>query len=144
MNWADPKAKVSAYFNVKEMIYLPRWKRLANESDGLDDEVKANLLHLAAKMDMIRMHFNTAIRVHVTYRPKEYNELIGGAKRSSHIGGFACDFDIPGIDCDLVREKILDDGLLEKLDLYMEHKDGSNWVHLNTDDGIVRNRYFKP
>ena len=143
IDWTDPKAQVSKHFTVHEAIYLPTWGRLATETDGLTDEVKANLITLFAKMDIVREYFGKPINVHVTYRPEEYNKLIGGAPMSAHKFGKACDFDVSGMNCDDVRSQIMANHLLETWDFRMEMLPGSVWVHLGNDwkSGI---RYFKP
>lgn len=143
IDWTNPKVKISKYFTVKEALYLPSWNRLANESDGLTDEIKNNLVILFNKLDKVREYFQKSINVHVTYRPEEYNKLIGGAPMSAHKIGKACDFDISGMNCDEVRNKIMDNSLLDIWNLRMEHLDGSNWIHLGNDykNG---NRYFIP
>lgn len=118
---------------------------MANENDGLNDEIKANLTKLFQKMDKIREHFGKPISVHVTYRPEEYNKLVKGAKNSAHKAGLACDFHVKDVSCDEVRDNIIKNGLLDKLELRMEDLPGSNWVHLDCKDlAPGGNRYFKP
>lgn len=145
IDWTKPESLVTEHFTVREMLYLPSWGRLATEADGLDDTIKSNLRRLAASLESVRAFLGVSIHVHVTYRPKAYNALIGGAPNSSHVKGLACDFDCPGLTCDEVRQKILDNKLLDALDMYMEDGMGTNWVHLNLDDGVARRqRFFKP
>lgn len=143
IDWTNPSCKISKYFTVKECLFLPQWNRLANESDGLNDEVKENILSLAEKMDEIREFFNVSISVHCWLRPTEYNTLVKGAKSSCHLTGKAIDFHVKRLDCDETRQKILDEGLLDSLELRMEDLPGSSWVHL--DIGFPKpNRFFKP
>jgi hypothetical protein len=145
VDWSNPACKVSKYFTVNEMLYLPTWKRLANEGDGLDDEIKANLIGLAQKMDTVREYFDKPINVHVTYRPTEYNKAIGGALRSAHSEGKACDFHVMGMTCDEIRDEIVAKGLLDLWEMRCEKKPGSNWVHLDYRElKTGGNRYFIP
>lgn len=143
INWKDPKSKISKYFTIKEAIYLPSWNRMAEEADGLNDEVKNNLIELFQKLDLVREYFNKPMNVHCAYRPEEYNKLIKGAPKSAHKFGKACDFHISGMTCDEVRRQIMANHLLETWNFRMEWLDGSSWVHLGNDwkSGI---RYFKP
>src|ERR1035437_10749265 len=120
IDWNDPKCALGTHFTVKDAIYLPTWARLANESDGLDDTIKANLLELFGQMNIVRNQFNKPIRVHVSYRPALYNVAIGGAQHSAHSEGLACDFDVIGMDCDSVRKYIVDNGLLDTWDMRCE------------------------
>lgn len=145
INWEDGTQMVSKYFTVHEMIYLPTWKRLANEADGLNDEIKSNLLILGQKMDLVREHFNKGIQVHVTYRPLEYNKAIGGALHSAHSDGQAMDYDIMGMTCDEVREELIGKGLLDTWEMRCEKAPGTNWVHLDYRElKPGGNRYFIP
>ncbi len=145
IDWTNPACKVSKFFMVHEMLYLPTWKRLANESDGLNDEIKNNLIVLAQKMDIVREYFNKPVNVHVTYRPLEYNKAIGGALNSAHSEGKASDFDIMGMTCDEVRYALINNDLLKEWSMRCEKNPGSNWVHLDYRDlKPGGNRYFIP
>lgn len=148
IDWSNPDCKVSQHFTVKEMLWLPTWHRMANEQDGLDDKVKANLIDLAKSMDIVREYFGKSINVHVTYRPLEYNKAIGGALHSAHSEGGAMDFDVVGMNCDDARKKINDDGMLEKWQMRMEDISAlasRNWVHLDRRQPAVGgHRFFKP
>lgn len=141
-------SKASKYFLWKELLYLPSWNTYHNPSQQQEE----NLLLLASKMDSIRDFLNHSINVHVAIRPilnnpkdihhgMDYNLIVNGAKNSAHKIGLAMDFDA-GESCDITRQKILDAGLLDSLDMYMEDKPGSNWVHLNCNDGISRSKRF--
>lgn len=145
INWTDLKCKVSNHFTVKEMLWLPSWGRLANEQDGLTDEIKTNLVNLANQMDIVREYFNLPIHVHVTYRPVEYNKAIGGALHSYHSMGGAMDFDIVGMSCDDVRKQIVDNNMLETWQMRCEDMLHGNWIHLDIKPlSPGGNRYFKP
>lgn len=144
INWLDIKSKINPYFTVKEAIWLPSWSRIANEGDGLNDEVKANLETLFNKLQVIREFINKPFNVHVTYRPTEYNALIGGAKNSTHVYGMACDFSVNNLDCDSLRQLIIDNKFLETLFLRMEDLPKSNWVHLDIREPGPAGRFFKP
>jgi len=142
INWADAGQKISKYFTVKEAIWLPQWNRLANDTE-LTEISKENLGILFSKMDAIRDFFAAPVMVHVTLRPEEYNKLVGGAKASAHLIGKACDFHVKGVVCDDGRKRILDAGLLDSLELRMEDKPGSNWIHLDFASPTPH-RYFIP
>jgi uncharacterized protein YcbK (DUF882 family) len=135
----------SKYFSWEELLWLPTWGRCAEEKDGLNDDVRTQLVLLADKMDQVRDYFNAPINVHVAFRPPEYNKFIGGAPDSAHMYGMACDFDVKGLDCDSARDKIINAGLLASLSMRMEKRPGSNWIHLDfraVPEG--GNRYFLP
>ena len=146
VNWADGNQKVSEHFTIHEMVYLPTWKRMSNEADGLDTTVKANLLILAKAMDQVRDYFGKSVNVHVTYRPLEYNKAIHGALHSQHSVGSAMDFDIAGMTCGDAIRQIIKDGMLDKWEMRCEDN-GENpaWIHLDLkplEHGHAR--HFRP
>lgn len=146
VDWNDPHCKVSKYFTVKEALWLPSWNRMANASDGLDDNVKANLINIFIKMDIVREFLGKPIRVHCAYRPDAYNALVKGAKNSSHKALDDCaavDWDC-NEPCDDTRAKLLPK--LEELRLRMEDNGpGAPWVHLDDRTPPPGHPfYFKP
>ena len=142
IDWKNEKDAVSAHFSVRDMIWLPSWGRLANESDGLDDTIKANLIELANKMETVRqLTGNRLIRSHVAYRSPQYNAQIGGAPHSAHRDGRAMDFDVVGLSCDDARAIIVP--ALGMLKMRCEDNPGSLWVHLG-HDFERQPTYFKP
>jgi hypothetical protein len=136
VDWKDPNSKVSLHFTVKEALWLPQWNRMANESDGLNDTVKANLINIFRKMDDVRDFLGKPIRVHCAYRSKEYNALVKGAPQSSHMAdqeSAAVDWDC-GENCYETQKKL--EPKLEGWGLRMENNGPeANWVHL--DDHVV-------
>lgn len=146
IDWANPKGKVSTYFTVHDLLYLPKWDRLANVSDGLTDHIKLHLVTLALKMDVVRLFLGSPIIPHVTYRPPAYNKLIGGASESAHmcLGNYAAmDFHAFTFDCDNVRGKLVP--MLEQYGMRMENRPQSNWVHMDTKPPPTGgHRFFLP
>jgi len=140
-----PEEKISKYFTYKEALWLPRWNRMATEEDGLTSEILDNIKNTAKWMDQVREYFGKPISVHCWFRPEAYNQLVKGAKTSTHLKGKAVDFDVKGLSCDEVREKLLADNKLEQLKIRMENNgQGSNWVHLDDREPGPAGRYFKP
>lgn len=143
INWADPKQMLSTYFSVREALYLPTWGRMADESDGLNDTIKNNLLDLCSKLDLIRELLGCPMLVHCMYRPTKYNELVGGAPASAHLDGKAIDFDL-GQAMPLQKARLILVQVLDKYELRMEDNGpAAGWIHLDTAP-VVHNRYFKP
>jgi len=146
VNTPDPSHKIPGcpHFTWKEALWLPQWNRSANEEDGLNDEILGNLEATFRALESLRAFFGKPIKVHVAYRPDAYNRLVKGAKNSAHTKGMAVDFSIPGLSCDDVREKIIQNKLLEALGLRMENLSGSNWIHVDTREPGPGGRFFKP
>lgn len=143
MDWTKPNDAISKYFKVKEALWLPQWQRLANDKDGLNKNYQYNLIKLFETMDKVRETVKKPIIVHVAYRPPEYNALIGGATKSAHMTGQACDFHVLGMSCDEVRTLLLPE--LERLKIRMEDKPGSSWVHIDIKAVVPGGvRFFKP
>ena len=146
IDWTDGTQKISNHFTVKEALWLPTWGRLANESDGLTDDIKTSLLNTVAWMDKIRDFFNAPINVHVAERPPAYNQLIGGAASSMHMFGRAVDFDVSGLECKDAISQILSNNLLTSMGLRMENNGPApSWVHLDDKELTPgHNAYFIP
>lgn len=156
IDWNDPKYKISKYFTVGEAIYLREWKRLANEEDGLNENVKKQLVKIFKEvMDPLRELLGKPIFIKSCYRPKKYNVAIGGATESAHMAEkeyAAVDFwtdqdgdgDKDGEDCDKIKEILMP--LLEKMNIRIEDNGkGARWVHVdNKPVPPGGNRFFKP
>lgn len=161
IDWSNPKARVSTYFSVKEVLWLPSWRRMAKREDGLNDAAELALSwFFQEKMELVRELLGTEIRVHNGYRPPKYNEAIGGAKNSAHIAGefifenrihmlAACDFSAdlggisPGENCDIIRKRL--EPMLGEWRIRMERKPGAPWVHLDSRPIYSgQKRYFSP
>ena len=140
----NPSDKISQHFTWKDALWLPQWNRMANEQDGLTEEIKNNLKALFVKMDTVRDYLDAPIIVHITYRPGAYNKLVNGAANSAHKFGMACDFHVKDLSCDDARQQIEDDKKLIEWSMRMEKKPASNWIHLDTRDPGAGNRYFLP
>jgi hypothetical protein len=152
----QPTDKVSIHFTYKELLWLPRWSRLANESDGLTDVIMTRLVFMATRMDAVRDYFGAPCNVHCFLRPPAYNSLVGGAENSAHMALVdhlgnplkptdmvaAVDFDIVGINCDTARKKIVGNNMLEVWNLRLEKRPGSGWLHLDSAP-VITSRYFE-
>lgn len=130
----------SKHFTWGEFIYLKSLEVYVYPNNLIVDQ----LIQTALVMERIReicggRPINT--QDHSVYRPYIYNKFIKGATGSYHVKGMACDFHIKGLSCDLVREKLRP--YLEELEIRMENKPGSNWIHIDRGE-VIRNRFFKP
>lgn len=140
-----PTDPISKYFTWKDALWLPKWNRMANESDGLTPQVLSNLKLLFDKMDIVRDFIQRPIIVHCAYRPLLYNQAIRGAKDSAHMalepGVAAVDFNVRGMNCMPAKMEFLP--MLEVWNMRLE-KNGidANWLHL--DIGRTGKRYFNP
>ena len=156
INWNDPKSKISKYFTVEEAIYLREWKRLANESDGLNDHVKSQLKRIFKEvMDPIRELLDKPVFIKSAYRSKAYNVAIGGAEFSAHmcIKDYAAvdfwtdqdgDGDKDGEDCNKIKE-LLRPKLIELNIRLEDNGKGARWCHVdNKPVPSGGNREFKP
>lgn len=141
IDWTDPKCKITAHFTVHEAIYLPTWERMANESDGLTEEIKNNLVNLFTIMEKIRDVLGCPINVHCTYRPGPYSVAVGGTIHDVHTLGQAIDLDCnPNMTCDEAKQKLLP--LLESMNLRMEDNGNAPWLHLDAHP-VIHSRFFK-
>lgn len=124
------------YFSEQEMFckYDPK---------ELPDGIISNLMELRIRLNKIGFGFKPPRILSCAYRSKEHNAIVGGAKKSNHLTGCACDI----IDSDGKLKKYLrsHQSLLEEFDLYAEDFDSTpTWVHLQTNPPQSGNRVFKP
>lgn len=138
IEWDKPGTKVTPNFTVKECLWLPRWSRLHTPTE----QEKSNLIRLCNLMQKVRgILGDRSITVHCMIRPQEYNTLIGGAKKSAHLKGLACDFSIKNENCDNIRTLLIPH--LVRLNCRMENMPGANWVHVDLSP-VMTTRFFKP
>jgi hypothetical protein len=137
IDWTKPDERISKYFCVREALWLPSWNKLATPTE----EEKANILKLAAKLDLIREFIKCPMEISSWLRPLQYNKLIGGAPNSMHIKGLAADWTTQ-YDDDAMRKLILPQ--LSYWKIRMECLPGSCWVHVDLKQVEDKYRYFKP
>ena len=144
IDWTDETCQITEHFTVKEALYLHQWERLGNETDGLNDDIKNNLINLCGVMEKIRALLgNIPIKVHCMYRPPAYSQLVGGTAHDVHVTGLACDFDsMPDMTCDKIKELLVPQ--LEALNIRLENNGlGALWCHIDTHP-VISQRYFNP
>jgi len=141
IDWTKATYNITPHFTVGEMIALHDWNRLANENDGLTDEVKANILKLAQKMEQVRTHLGCGINVHCGFRSVKYNqEVLKSIPKDVHSMGLAIDIDCnPNLTIEQIKEKMIP--VLDSMDLRLE-KGTTTWVHLDMHSVGPSGRYF--
>lgn len=122
------------YFSEQEMFckYDPK---------EIPDGIISNLMELRARLN--QLGFKPPRVFTCTYRNPEHNARVGGAKKSSHLTGCACD--ISDADGKLKDYLLMNPELLEECDLYAEDFDSTpTWVHLQSVPPKSGRRIFKP
>jgi hypothetical protein len=133
----DFNAKIpgSKYFTWHEALWLPQFKRHANEGE-VSPTILGNIVRQAKALDGVRDHFKNSIVVHCWLRPPAYNKKIGGAKNSAHLRGTATDFHIEGFTAEQVRKV-----LIAKKSIYPGCGElGVSWLHLD----LEHKAWFRP
>lgn len=119
--------QVSKNFNISEMEYY--------------DKVPANLLDNAkevlSNLQVLRDACGKSITIMSGYRSPERNEAVGGATKSQHMEGNACDIKVKDMDPKDVAaliEKLIKDGKMKQggLGIYPRATITEGWVHYDT------------
>jgi len=132
----------SRNFIWSEALYLSKWQICVMPDH---EDIYSAIELTAERMQKIRDFIGRPIKITSWFRPLVYNEEIGGAKRSSHLFGMACDFNVKDFTADDVRTLLRPK--LEEFNIRMENLDGANWVHVDincTEKTPIEKRYFKP
>ena len=119
----DQKIGSSKYFTWREALWLPSVEAIAIPSLVQQQ----NIIKQAEALDKVREYFGRPIKVHCWLRPPQYNKLVGGAPKSSHILGLATDFSIPGLEIDAIKHAIVADRLYNGRGEW----DTTTWIHLD-------------
>lgn len=131
----------SQFFRWKEALYLPKWDIYAHPPDDL---IYGGIIKTAFKMDQLRNFFGVPLTIHSWYRPRKYNELIGGASQSAHIEGIAVDFMVLDMVSDEAREILK--FKLSEFEIRMENLPTPH-IHVdlrNHPEWTNEQRYFRP
>lgn len=147
----DLNARITEHFFWREALKL---NELGIYVFPESQEVYDNIKHTCEKLELIREIINDrctlpmeiGLQVTSFYRPEFYNRMIGGAKKSAHKYGLACDFRPTIISCKEVRKWLAEE--LDTLEIRMERQPKDlpaykDWVHIDLRQPI-NDRYFAP
>ncbi len=124
------------YFTESEMLCRYDYKELPTD-------VYANLMDLRDCLNVLGQKFLPPRVLTCAYRNPEHNARVGGAKRSTHLTGNACD--IADADCKLKTFLRLHPDILVHVGLYAEdYAHTPTWVHLQRIPPKSGKRVFKP
>lgn len=127
------------YFKWKEALFLPSWQIHVLPTAAQ----KSNIIEFAKKADMVREYIGLPMIITSWLRPKIYNAMIGGSKKSQHMKGMAIDFKCPGVSADDLRDLL--EPKLEEFGIRMEKLPGASWVHIDGHEPLpFGSRYFVP
>lgn len=130
------------YYVTVEAI-LSSDSRYKDRATNAADTVRNSAYVLASRLDQVFALYKQDKRPHITsgYRPPAANKAAGGASKSAHLEGRACDFeDGNGEFAQWCLNHLY---VLEENNLWMEDPLATKgWVHLQSRP--ARNRVFKP
>ena len=98
---------------ITKNFYLDEF--MCRDKSDVSLDVFVNIVKLAVQMQIIRDYFGASITINSAYRSPSYNKKIGGASRSQHVLGKACDFNVKGLtpyDVSDALENLMQDGTI--------------------------------
>jgi len=112
---------------ITENFYLDEFT--CKDQSDIPLNVFMNILKLAVEMQKIRNYFQRSITVNSGYRSPSYNKEIGGASKSQHLLGMACDFTVSGYTSfevadiveDLMQSEFITNGGLGEYDTFTHY-----------------------
>lgn len=127
----------------KEEILMGRDKAYPKD---YTEEISKNIDKLLIALNKFREAYGKAMIVTSGFRPPSLNKAIGGAKKSAHSTGMACDFrDHDGALAKFALE-MDKQGKLKEWGLWLEDPAATKgWLHLDIRDrGDRKSNVFKP
>lgn len=137
--------KLSENFTLQELIKSPQASRKGLRNDP-SEEVIANLKCLVENiLQPLRNAVNAPVVISSGYRSPEVNKLVGGAKASEHLFGYAADIEVPSLDnkqlFNYVKRNFKFTQLI--LEFYEEGIPDSGWVHISYNPNNLQNKCLR-
>ena len=119
--------QVTKNFNISEMEYY----------DRVPEKLLENAKEVLGSLQILRDACGKSITIMSGYRSPERNEEVGGATKSQHMEGNACDIKVKDMDPKDVAtliEKLIKEGKMKQggLGIYPRATIAEGWVHYDT------------
>ena len=125
--------KLSDHFTLGECCRSETAQRQGIDNTATGEELENLKRVLENVIEPVRVNFGIPFTLNSGYRCQELNTAIGSNPNSQHCKGQAIDFEIPGVDNDLVARRVIDN--LDYVQLILEFYDGvdpnSGWIHVS-------------
>lgn len=125
----DLNMRLSPHFTLLEMVRSATAMRLGIDNTPGDMVVDELRLLCREIMEPLRHIIGVPIVVTSGYRCPQLNMAIGGAARSQHMLGQACDWEVPGVSNRKLMDRIIRSGLPYDQLIYEFGEDG--WIHIS-------------
>ena len=127
------ETRLSRHFTLEELTFSQTAIR-----QGIDNkpslEAVAHLTRLAYCLEQVRALLGGPVRITSGYRSPGLNAVVGGAKNSAHLSGYAADFVCPSFGTPLeIVKAIAASGI--KFDQCIQE---GMWVHISFDPAMRR------
>jgi len=119
--------QVTKNFNISEMEYY----------DRVPEKLLENAKEVLGSLQILRDACGKSITIMSGYRSPERNKEVGGATKSQHVEGNACDIKVKDMDPKDVAtliEKLIKEGKMKQggLGIYPRATIAEGWVHYDT------------
>lgn len=114
--------------------------------DDYTQEISNNIDRLLIALNKFREAYGIPLIVSSGWRPESINKKIGGAKKSNHMIGLACDFKDPNGEIDAFAKEMDKQGKLKEWGLWLENPVSTpGWCHLDIKNrGDRKSNIFNP
>lgn len=129
--------QLTEHFSLEELINSETASRRGIDNTP-DAVVKNNLTILASNLEVLRKLLGKALIISSGYRCPKLNTVIGGARDSAHMTGYAADFICPSFGTPDQIAKAIKASNIELDQCIME----GTWVHVSYAP-TKRNQYLK-
>jgi zinc D-Ala-D-Ala carboxypeptidase len=134
--------KLSKNFSLAELSKSQVAERMGLDNNPSQAEIENLRLLCERVLQPVRDHFQQVVSISSGFRNLILNRKLGSKDNSDHVKAFAADFEIYGIDNNIVSDWIKENLMFKQLILehYKPGDPNSGWIHVSYSPEISENK----